>query len=255
MMNVACVISGAGSFVTAIERGREESRFSMFRIALVIADRPGILGLKAASDAGIPERDIITIAKADFPDVDAWDEALCHACEARAIDILGLYGCRSLMPRNLVERYKGYSVNAHPGPLDPGRPDFGGKGMEGKAVHHAVMDFYPRVRGGYRAEPYRDRKGRTVKQKFTTLVMAQQVARQYDQGQIIGEDVVHWSAMDSVQSLQARALRIEHELHLRVLSAFAGGRVRDLPRIRPLIVSAEVPILEACKCRAIAAYK
>ncbi|MCZ4244591.1 phosphoribosylglycinamide formyltransferase [Pedobacter punctiformis] len=51
------------------------------------------------------------------------------------IDFIVLAGFLWLIPANLIEAYPGRIINIHPAIL----PKFGGKGMYGDHVHHAVM--------------------------------------------------------------------------------------------------------------------
>ncbi len=51
------------------------------------------------------------------------------------IDFIVLAGFLWLVPQNLIQAYPGRIVNIHPAIL----PKFGGKGMYGDYVHHAVM--------------------------------------------------------------------------------------------------------------------
>jgi len=51
------------------------------------------------------------------------------------IDFIVLAGFLWLVPQNLIQAYPGRIVNIHPAIL----PKFGGKGMYGDHVHHAVM--------------------------------------------------------------------------------------------------------------------
>lgn len=56
-------------------------------------------------------------------------------------------------------------INQHGGPLDPGRPDFGGRGMYGRRIHCARLYFV-----------------RATQRGFFTEATAQRVALQYDRG-------------------------------------------------------------------------
>ncbi|WP_131535807.1 phosphoribosylglycinamide formyltransferase [Pedobacter nototheniae] len=51
------------------------------------------------------------------------------------IDFIVLAGFLWLIPKNLIDAYPGRIINIHPAIL----PKFGGKGMYGDHVHHAVM--------------------------------------------------------------------------------------------------------------------
>ena len=90
-------------------------------------------------------------------------------------------------------------VNVHPALL----PAFGGRGMYGNRVHHAVIESGARVSG----------------------VTVHFVDTQYDHGAIIAQWPVPVFASDDAGTLAARVLRVEHILYPRVIDAVAAGRL------------------------------
>ena len=90
-------------------------------------------------------------------------------------------------------------LNVHPALL----PAFGGKGMYGTRVHHAVIASGVRVSG----------------------VTVHLVDTQYDHGAIVAQWPVPVFPSDDAGTLAARVLRVEHLLYPRVLDAFASGRL------------------------------
>ena len=99
----------------------------------------------------------------------------------------------------MVAKYQGRIVNVHPALL----PAFGGPGMYGQRVHHAVIESGARVTG----------------------VTAQFVDEQYDRGRIIAQWPVPVFGSDDAGTLAARVLRVEHLLYPRVVDAVAAGRM------------------------------
>lgn len=124
--------------------------------------------------------------------------ALDELLTANEIDLVVLAGYIRLVPPEIVAKYDGRIVNIHPALL----PAFGGSGMYGKRVHHAVIDSGARVSGA------------TV--HF--------VNDAYDRGRIIAQWPVPVFASDDAGTLGDRVLRVEHLLYPRVVQGVASGR-------------------------------
>jgi folate-dependent phosphoribosylglycinamide formyltransferase PurN len=90
-------------------------------------------------------------------------------------------------------------INVHPALL----PAFGGAGMYGARVHHAVIEAGVRVSG----------------------VTVHFVDETYDRGPIIAQWPVPVAPDDTPDGLAARVLAVEHLLYPRVVDAVASGRV------------------------------
>jgi formyltetrahydrofolate-dependent phosphoribosylglycinamide formyltransferase len=124
--------------------------------------------------------------------------ALDELLTANEIDLVVLAGYVRLVPPEVVATYEGRIVNIHPALL----PAFGGAGMYGQRVHHAVIDSGVRVSGA------------TV--HF--------VNDAYDRGRIIAQWPVPVFANDDAGTLAGRVLRVEHLLYPRVVQGVASGR-------------------------------
>jgi phosphoribosylglycinamide formyltransferase 1 len=194
---VAVLASGGGSNLGALldhldtlgDRARCE-------VSLVIANVAGAGALDRARGRGIPTD--VVVSGADL------DGILARA----EIDIVVLAGYLRLVPRAVVRRFHGRMLNVHPALL----PAFGGPGMYGARVHHAVLDSGARISGA------------TV--HF--------VSEDYDRGAIVAQWPVPVFEEDSADDLGCRVLRVEHALLPRVVHALAAeaialdddGRVR-----------------------------
>lgn len=121
------------------------------------------------------------------------------ALRAARADLLVLAGYLKLVPPTVVHAFRGRVINVHPALL----PAFGGDGMYGRHVHAAVLEHGAKLSGA------------TV--HF--------VDEHYDRGAIIAQWPVHVFENDSVDTLAARVLRVEHQLLPRVITAIAHGTV------------------------------
>lgn len=236
-MRLALLISGGGTTAEAIIKACREGRLAGVEPVLVIVSREDAVGIKRAIEAGIPQEDVLVIKPADCPTSDAFGEAIIAECKKRSVDIIGQYGWLVKTPENVIRAFEGMMVNQHPGPLDPGRPDFGGKGMYGRRVHCARLLFV-----------------RRVNRDFWTEATTQRVAAEFDKGAVLKRKQTPIFENDDVESLQKRLLPVEYEVQIETLADFAAGRVRELTRETPLVRPGETGILEECKQEAIAAY-
>src|SRR4029078_13433345 len=105
-----------------------------------------------------------------------------------------------LVSSEVVAKYHGRIMNVHPALL----PAFGGPGMYGQRVHHAVIESGARVTG----------------------VTAHFVDEQYDRGRIIAQWPGPVFGSDDAGTLAARVLRVKHLFYPRVVDAAAAGRMR-----------------------------
>ena len=190
---IAVLASGGGSNLQALLDDLSalgEARAG--DVVLVASNRPDAAALVRARDADIPNS---VIASARAPR----GEPLAAILDRAAIDIVVLAGYLQLVPPDVARRFAGRMLNVHPAPL----PEFGGAGMYGLRVHHAVL-----ASGAATSGP-------TV--HF--------VDEQYDHGVPIAYWPVPVLDGDDEHSLAARVLRAEHLLFPRVAQAVASGAI------------------------------
>ncbi len=236
-MRIALFISGGGTTMEAIIKACHKGEINNVIPALIIASSEDAGGIKKALNLGIPKEDIVVMSPKSFKNRNEFGEALIKECKTRQVDFIGQYGWLVKTPDNVCKEYEGMIINQHPGPLDNGRPDFGGKGMYGMRVHKARLEFV-----------------RRVDHDFWTEATAHRVTPVFDEGKIIKTKQVPIFKNDTAESLQARVLPIEHEVQIEVLKDFANNKVVEFTRDEPLILYGEEDILEECKRLAIEKY-
>jgi len=207
---IAVFASGGGSNLQALleylaRRGTAESR-----VVVVASDRPDAGALTRARQADIATELIRSPGAPEAP------SALDVMRQHRA-DFIALAGFLRLLPKDLLAEYPSRVVNIHPALL----PAFGGAGMYGDRVHRAVLQSGARVSGA------------TV----------HYVDEEYDHGAILAQWPVPVLADDTVHSLSARVLKVEHVLYPRVVEAVASGRWRFGSRPRAVPEAASLALM------------
>jgi phosphoribosylglycinamide formyltransferase-1 len=192
-MRVAVAASGRGSNLEALLRTLGTG--TPARVVLVLSDRASAGALTLARSHGVA-----TQVLADPANPDEWLDPL----ERAAADLVVLAGYLKLVPRGVVERYRGRIVNIHPALL----PAFGGRGMYGRRVHEAVLASGARESGA-------------------SVHLVDEV---YDRGEVLARARVPVLPGDDPDRLAARVLEAEHRLlPAVVLAAARAGHPIPLP--------------------------
>lgn len=208
-----------------------------FDLVCVISSNPKAGGLGKAKNLGIPAEDILVIDPEDFRfdgkvDQEKFGQAILKELKKRKVDVVLQNGWYPRTPNVVTDAYSGMIFNQHPGPI----PEFGGKGMYGTAVHAAVLEFR-KLTGG----------------EMWTEVVAQRAERDMDGGAVVKSARVEILAGDSAETLQQRALPIEHRVQIELLKDIASGNVHEVTR-PPIVLAGEEKILQAAKQKATLMY-
>jgi len=186
-MRIAVCLSGRGSNLGALLDALADRPEAC--IALVLSNRPDAGGLERARRAGVPAE-----VFHDPADSGEWITRLGR----RDIDLIVLAGFLKLVPEQVVATYRRRIINIHPALL----PKFGGRGMYGSHVHEAVLAS---------GDP-------------ETGVTVHLVDEEYDRGTVLAQARVAVEPDDTVDTLAARVLAVEHRLlPLVVMEAAAVG--------------------------------
>ncbi|MGC9599398.1 MAG: formyltransferase family protein [Minisyncoccia bacterium] len=227
---LAILASGGGTTAEAIVAAHHAGRLLGIVPACLIASRPDAGVMQKMERLGIPRKNIFVIEPKKFSNEEEFGGAILKVLKEQAVDLVGQYGWMIKTPRNVIAAFRNAMINQHPGPLDPGRPDFGGKGMFGLRVHAARLLFV-----------------RSMGRDFWTEATAQRVAEQFDEGTVLKRTQLAILPDDDPKSLAARLLPFEHETQIATLEDFMNGRVRELVRETPLVRKGEEVTLEDSK--------
>ena len=121
-------------------------------------------------------------------------EIILNCLEEEKIDYIVLAGFLRKIPTVLLERFEDKIINIHPALL----PNYGGKGMYGMNVHRAVKENKEAFSG-------------------PTIHL---VNENYDEGAILAQFQVALSENDSVETIQMKVLKLEHQYFAKVIESY-----------------------------------
>jgi phosphoribosylglycinamide formyltransferase-1 len=193
---IAVFLSGSGRTLANLIEHRERHGLPI-DIRLVISSSAKVKGVTIARDAGI---ETLVVRKSQYPDPDAYCRAMFDPCREAGVDLAVMAGFLKhvLIPEDFTLRV----VNVHPSLL----PRFGGPGMYGHHVHHAVI------------EAGEEKSGCTV----------HYVDNEYDNGPIILQRSCEVRKDDSADELAARVLVEEFLALPEALRAVISSSRRDI---------------------------
>ncbi|KAJ8350812.1 hypothetical protein SKAU_G00259420 [Synaphobranchus kaupii] len=188
---VAVLISGTGTNLQAlIEQVKKPS--SSAEIVVVISNRPGVLGLKRASLAGIQTR---VVDHKLYGSRSEFDSTIERVLEEFSVEIVCLAGFMRILTGAFVRKWNGKLLNIHPSLL----PSFKGVHAQRQALQAGA-----RVSG------------------CTVHFVAEEV----DAGAIIAQEAVPVLVSDTEDSLSERIKEAEHRAFPAALELVASGAVR-----------------------------
>ncbi len=239
-LSIALLISGGGSTMEAVIKACQSGELKA-NPALIISSRKNAGGIEKAHALGIKGKNILYIQK-DFPTPQAFGENILIACRERKIDVIGQCGWLPVTPDNVIEEYDDRIFNQHPGALDPGHKDFGGKGMYGLRVPATSVYF---------------KKGliaNNIGRRFYTEATTHLVTSSIDKGTILRQREIEVEENYTPEVLQKLLLPFEHSNVINTIADYTNGKPNYFYRIARLIQRNEIEILEKSKEKAIKNY-
>ncbi len=194
-MNVAVFASGGGSNFQSLIDKKEEGKLHV-NFAVLIGNNSKAKAFERANKHNIPT---LHLAPSHFEDESAYTKKLLNELESHNIDLIVLAGYMKMIPIPVIKKYRNRIINIHPGLL----PAFGGKGMYGKRVHQAVLDYGAKVSG----------------------ISVHFVDEEYDHGPVIFQKTTKVLDNDDADSLAARVLTLEHAHYWCVVEAISQGKI------------------------------
>ncbi len=220
-MRLAIFASGTGSTAEVLFK----------YTSVVLTNIPDAGVVERAKNAGVP----VEIVERDGLSLEQFGEKILEVLSKYDFDFISQNGWEALTPGNVCAKFEGKITNNHPAPLDPGYPDFGGKGMKGLAVHQAVLNF-----------------SKKIQRPFNSEICIHLVNAQLDKGELLAIMPVEIKEGDEARTLQERVKEVEKGL----ISDFWGKVEKSMvltpiQRGERLILPEEVTILEMAKAEAL----
>ena len=187
---VVVLISGRGSnmgvLIDAVREGRLDAE-----LVRVISNRANAAGLERAADANI---DTAVINHRSFSERALFDQALAREIDDARPDLVVLAGFMRIFTAGFVEHFRGRMINIHPAllPRYPGLHTHERVLEAGDAVHGASVHF---------------------------------VTEEVDGGPVIVEAELSVAAGETVETLGAQVLTMEHRIYPTAVHWFANGRL------------------------------
>jgi len=196
LLRITAFASGRGSNLDAIYKSIDDGHLDA-RVVGVISNNSKSGALEKAKKRGINPYHI------SRPQCDS-DEAFAKKlldvlCELDTEYVI-LAGYMKKVPSAIIRAYNNRMLNIHPALL----PSFGGKGMYGRHVHEAVLNYGCKVTG----------------------VTVHLVTDEYDTGAPVVQECVPVKDDDTPDSLAQRVLKAEHKVYSEAIQLFAANRVR-----------------------------
>lgn len=140
MVNIAVLVSGGGTNLQALIDAEQAGKIPHGKITLVLASNPKAYALERAAKAGIPTA---VISRKEYPDQDAYDQAIVNELKKNDTDLVILAGFLSILGSTVIRAYPDRIINIHPSLI----PSFCGKGFYGLKVHEAALEKGVKVTG------------------------------------------------------------------------------------------------------------
>jgi phosphoribosylglycinamide formyltransferase-1 len=189
-MNIAVFASGRGTNFGAIIRAVKKGKIKA-NLSLLVCDNPVAGAIGRAKRAGIK---VALVQRKDFATKKDFEAKINEHLEADKIDLIVLAGFMRLLSPEFVSRYKGRIVNIHPALL----PSF--KGTEG--IKDA-FDYGVKLTG----------------------VTVHFVDEEMDHGPIILQKEVKIDERDTLESLEAKVHKVEHQIYPEAVRLFVEGKL------------------------------
>ncbi len=198
MLKIVTLVSGGGTNLQAIIDDIENGGIKNAQIVKVISNKADAYALERAAKHGIAAQAVV---KKEFPDREAFNDALIAAVDEAAPDLVVLAGFLVVLPVKMIEKYRGRIINIHPSLI----PSFCGNGFYGLKVHEAAL-------------------ARGVKVTGATVHFVDEGT---DTGPIIAQKAVEVKEGDTPEKLQRRVMeQAEWVILPGVINDIANGRIK-----------------------------
>lgn len=195
MIRLGVLISGGGTNLQAIIDHIDHGNIHG-KIELIISNKRDAYGLIRGKEAGIES---LYINPKDFENDEQYNLRLIREFKDRNVDMVVLAGYLKILSGEFIREFKNRIINIHPSLI----PSFCGDGYYGEKVHRAVIDYGCKLTGA------------------TVHIVDEGT----DTGPIILQRSVEVEEDETVQSLQGKVLKIEHQLLVKAIKLYCDNRI------------------------------
>lgn len=182
-MKIAVFASGNGSNFDAIAKAIQCGEIKA-DLVFLFCDQKNAYAIERAKKLGIPS---VTFSPKEFESKLSYETELLHLLEEKQIDVVVLAGYMRIIGSTLLATYENRIINIHPSLL----PKFPGL--------HGIRDAY-------------------TAGVIETGVTIHYVDSGVDTGPIIAQEKVKIDATDSLETLEEKIHKVEHQLYPRTLA-------------------------------------
>ena len=199
MKKIAVFASGGGTDFQSIIDANEREKFC--EITYLVASKPTAGAIDRATRHGITP---IVYDKTSGETKDEFYTRVANTLEENGVEFVVLAGWLLVVPAEFIRCFEGRIINIHPSLI----PSFCGMGYYGLKVHEKAIEYGVKLSGA------------TV--HF--------VEADVDGGAILMQRAVPVEADDTPESLQARILKVEHEMLPLCVKKLCEGKVEKKGR-------------------------
>lgn len=252
-MRIALLISGGGSTAQAVINATKNGKLqNLITPAVVVSSRSDALGIQKAKELGVP---VEIVRQKDYSSPEGFGQALCKVFETYNIEFISQNGWMAMTPINILEKFVNNIINQHPGPLDPGFADFGGKGMYGERVTCARLVYCILTQD---ENPWTEATVQFVTEEYDKGALIsvrelpfEKVDRRISQKDIVENISVQEFIKNKTKQIQQELLPLEHENVIETLYLLAQGKRPSFVRQERLVPEENLTILAFAKKMAI----
>ena len=199
MKKIAVFASGGGTdFQSVIDANANEN---FCEIEYLVASKPQIGAIARAEKAGIKT---LVFDKEKYADKQAFYDDVAVILKQAGVELVVLAGWLSVVPASFIKTFENAIINIHPSLI----PAFCGMGYYGLKVHTKAIEYGVKLSGA------------------TVHVVEADV----DGGAILMQRSVPVEPDDTPKDLQARILKIEHEMLPLCVKLLCQGKVKKVGR-------------------------
>ncbi len=192
MKNIAVFASGKGTNFSAVVRAVKKGRLKA-NLALLVCDNPKARVIGKAKRAGVR---VALVERQDFSSQSDFENKIIGYLEEAQVELIVLAGFMRMLSAYFVSRFRNKIVNIHPALL----PSF--KGEQG--IKDA-LDYGVKVTG----------------------VSVHFVDEEMDHGPIILQSAIKIEEDDTLESLEAKIHKIEHQLYPEAIGLVLEGKLKS----------------------------